>query len=329
MLEVKDLKKNFGKTEVIKGISFDVQKGEVVAIIGPSGCGKSTLLRCLNMLEKPTSGKIILDNEDITGKKVDLTKIREKMGMVFQQFNLFPHLTVLENITVAPLNLKLLTKEEATKKALELLKSIGLEDKKDNYPNELSGGQKQRVAIARALATQPKYLLCDEATSALDPNTTNSILDLLKEINEKLGVTIIVITHEMRVVEKICTHVAVLNEGEIVEQGSVQEVFLSPKTKVAQEMIYPKQKFDNRTYQGKVFRLVFGGQASSEPVVANLVLKCHIPVNILGAGTEDIGGKAYGQMLLEFPQDEAVIALAKEYLDSIGVHYEEEDVDGI
>ena len=133
----------------------------------------------------------------------------------------------------------------------------------------------------------------------------------------------------MRVVEKICTHVAVLNEGEIVEQGSVQEVFLSPKTKVAQEMIYPKQKFDNRTYQGKVFRLVFGGQASSEPVVANLVLKCHIPVNILGAGTEDIGGKAYGQMLLEFPQDEAVIALAKEYLDSIGVHYEEEDVDGI
>lgn len=224
MLEVKDLKKNFGKTEVIKGISFDVQKGEVVAIIGPSGCGKSTLLRCLNMLEKPTSGKIILDNEDITGKKVDITKIREKMGMVFQQFNLFPHLTVLENITVAPLNLKLLTKEEATKKALELLKSIGLEDKKDNYPNELSGGQKQRVAIIRTLMMNPEIILFDEPTSALDPEMVGEVLTLIKTLVDKKN-TIIIVSHEMEFIKNCATKVLFLDEGKIAYSGTPQKVF--------------------------------------------------------------------------------------------------------
>lgn len=224
MLEVKDLKKNFGKTEVIKGISFDVQKGEVVAIIGPSGCGKSTLLRCLNMLEKPTSGKIILDNEDITGKKVDLTKIREKMGLVFQQFNLFPHLTVLENITVAPLNLKLLTKEEATKKALELLKSIGLEDKKDNYPNELSGGQKQRVAIIRTLMMNPEIILFDEPTSALDPEMVGEVLTLIKTLVDKKN-TIIIVSHEMEFIKNCATKVLFLDEGKIAYSGTPQKVF--------------------------------------------------------------------------------------------------------
>lgn len=224
MLEVKDLKKNFGKTKVIKGISFDVQKGEVVAIIGPSGCGKNTLLRCLNMLEKPTSGKIILDNEDITGKKVDLTKIREKMGMVFQQFNLFPHLTVLENITVAPLNLKLLTKEEATKKALELLKSIGLEDKKDNYPNELSGGQKQRVAIIRTLMMNPEIILFDEPTSALDPEMVGEVLTLIKTLVDKKN-TIIIVSHEMEFIKNCATKVLFLDEGKIAYSGTPQKVF--------------------------------------------------------------------------------------------------------
>lgn len=224
MLEVKDLKKNFGKTKVIKGISFDVQKGEVVAIIGPSGCGKSTLLRCLNMLEKPTSGKIILDNEDITCKKVDLTKIREKMGMVFQQFNLFPHLTVLENITVAPLNLKLLTKEEATKKALELLKSIGLEDKKDNYPNELSGGQKQRVAIIRTLMMNPEIILFDEPTSALDPEMVGEVLTLIKTLVDKKN-TIIIVSHEMEFIKNCGTKVLFLDEGKIAYSGTPQKVF--------------------------------------------------------------------------------------------------------
>lgn len=224
MLEVKDLKKNFGKTKVIKGISFDVQKGEVVAIIGPSGCGKSTLLRCLNMLEKPTSGKIILDNEDITGKKVDLTKIREKMGMVFQQFNLFPHLTVLENITVAPLNLKLLTKEEATKKALEHLKSIGLEDKKDNYPNELSGGQKQRVAIIRTLMMNPEIILFDEPTSALDPEMVGEVLTLIKTLVDKKN-TIIIVSHEMEFIKNCATKVLFLDEGKIAYSGTPPKVF--------------------------------------------------------------------------------------------------------
>lgn len=224
MLEVKDLKKNFGKTEVIKGISFDVQKGEVVAIIGPSGCGKSTLLRCLNMLEKPTSGKIILDGEDITSKKVDLTKNREKMGMVFQQFNLFPHLTVLENITVAPINLKLLTKEEATKKALELLKSIGLEDKKDNYPNELSGGQKQRVAIIRTLMMNPEIILFDEPTSALDPEMVGEVLTLIKTLVDKKN-TIIIVSHEMEFIKNCATKVLFLDEGKIAYSGTPQKVF--------------------------------------------------------------------------------------------------------
>lgn len=224
MLEVKDLKKNFDKTEVIKGISFDVQKGEVVAIIGPSGCGKSTLLRCLNMLEKPTSGKIILDGEDITSKKVDLTKIREKMGMVFQQFNLFPHLTVLENITVAPINLKLLTKEEATKKALELLKSIGLEDKKDNYPNELSGGQKQRVAIIRTLMMNPEIILFDEPTSALDPEMVGEVLTLIKTLVDKKN-TIIIVSHEMEFIKNCATKVLFLDEGKIAYSGTPQKVF--------------------------------------------------------------------------------------------------------
>lgn len=224
MLEVKDLKKNFGKTEVIKGISFDVQKGEVVAIIGPSGCGKSTLLRCLNMLEKPTSGKIILDGEDITSKKVDLTKIREKMGMVFQQFNLFPHLTVLENITVAPINLKLLTKEESTKKALELLKSIGLEDKKDNYPNELSGGQKQRVAIIRTLMMNPEIILFDEPTSALDPEMVGEVLTLIKTLVDKKN-TIIIVSHEMEFIKNCATKVLFLDEGKIAYSGTPQKVF--------------------------------------------------------------------------------------------------------
>ena len=224
MLEVKDIKKNFGKTEVIKGISFDVQKGEVVAIIGPSGCGKSTLLRCLNMLEKPTSGKIILDDEDITHKKTNLSKVRKKMGMVFQHFNLFPHLTVLENITVAPVNLKLLTKEEATKKALEFLKSIDLEDKKNNYPNELSGGEKQRVAIIRTLLMNPEIILFDEPTSALDPEMVGEVLSLIKTLVDKKN-TIIIVSHEMEFIKKCATKVLFLDEGKIVYSGSPKKVF--------------------------------------------------------------------------------------------------------
>mgnify|MGYP002523407935 CR=1 FL=1 len=333
MIRLEQVSKTFylrdRQVDALKQIDLKIEDGSIFGIIGSSGAGKSTLVRCLNLLERPTSGKVYLDDVELTALgQGKLRKERQKIGMVFQQFNLLAQRTALRNVCY-PLEIAGVPAKQAKERAIELLEMVGLKDRMQNYPAQLSGGQKQRVAIARALATEPRYLLCDEATSALDPNTTNSILELLKEINERLGVTIVVITHEMKVVEKICTQVAVLNDGSIIEEGAVQDVFLSPKTKIAQEMIYPKQKYDVRNYSGKVFRLAFGGQASTEPVVANLVLKCNAPVNILGASTEDIGGRAFGQMLLEIPTDEAVQAKAKEYLDSIGVHYEEEDRDDI
>lgn len=333
MIRLEQVSKTFylrdRQVDALKQIDLKIEDGSIFGIIGSSGAGKSTLVRCLNLLERPTSGKVYLDDVELTALgQGKLRKERQKIGMVFQQFNLLAQRTALRNVCY-PLEIAGVPAKQAKERAIELLEMVGLKDRMQNYPAQLSGGQKQRVAIARALATEPRYLLCDEATSALDPNTTNSILELLKEINERLGVTIVVITHEMKVVEKICTQVAVLNDGSIIEEGAVQDVFLSPKTKIAQEMIYPKQKYDVRNYSGKVFRLAFGGQASTEPVVANLVLKCNAPVNILGASTEDIGGRAFGQMLLEIPTDETVQAKAKEYLDSIGVHYEEEDRDDI
>jgi len=333
MIRLEQVSKTFylrdRQVDALKQIDLKIEDGSIFGIIGSSGAGKSTLVRCLNLLERPTSGKVYLDDVELTALgQGKLRKERQKIGMVFQQFNLLAQRTALRNVCY-PLEIAGVPAKQAKERAIELLEMVGLKDRMQNYPAQLSGGQKQRVAIARALATEPRYLLCDEATSALDPNTTNSILELLKEINERLGVTIVVITHEMKVVEKICTQVAVLNDGSIIEEGAVQDVFLSPKTKIAQEMIYPKQKYDVRNHSGKVFRLAFGGQASTEPVVANLVLKCNAPVNILGASTEDIGGRAFGQMLLEIPTDEAVQAKAKEYLDSIGVHYEEEDRDDI
>ncbi len=333
MIRLEQVSKTFylrdRQVDALKQIDLKIEDGSIFGIIGSSGAGKSTLVRCLNLLERPTSGKVYLDDVELTALgQGKLRKERQKIGMVFQQFNLLAQRTALRNVCY-PLEIAGVPAKQAKERAIELLEMVGLKDRMQNYPAQLSGGQKQRVAIARALATEPRYLLCDEATSALDPNTTNSILELLKEINERLGVTIVVITHEMKVVEKICTQVAVLNDGSIIEEGTVQDVFLSPKTKIAQEMIYPKQKYDVRNYSGKVFRLAFGGQASTEPVVANLVLKCNAPVNILGASTEDIGGRAFGQMLLEIPTDETVQAKAKEYLDSIGVHYEEENRDDI
>lgn len=332
MIRLEQVSKTFKlknhSVEALKNINLTIEDGSIYGIIGSSGAGKSTLVRCLNLLEHPTAGKVYMDDIELTNLSAGaLRKERRRIGMVFQQFNLLAQRNALKNVTY-PLEISGVPAKEARNRAMELLKLVGLEDRMYSFPSQLSGGQKQRVAIARALATDPKYLLCDEATSALDPATTNAILDLLKEINESLGVTIIVITHEMRVVEKICTQVAVLNDGEVVESGDVKEVFLSPKNPITRDMIYPKQKYDNRSFQGTVLRIAFGGQSSTEPIVAKLVLKCQAPVNILGASTEDIGGKAYGQMLLEFPKDERVLQEGKKYLDSIGVYYEEGDVDG-
>lgn len=224
MLEVKDLKKSFFNNEVLKGVNLTIEKGDRVAIIGPSGCGKSTLLRCFNMLEKPNSGKVIFDEQELTMEDVQLSFVRRKMGMVFQQFNLFPHLTVLDNIILAPVVLSVLSKEEAKKRAFLLLRSIGLEDKANSYPNQLSGGQKQRVAIVRTLIMDPEIILFDEPTSALDPEMVGEVLDLIMEVANR-GITMVLVSHEMNFVKKFANKVIFLDEGKISFMGSVDEAF--------------------------------------------------------------------------------------------------------
>ena len=236
MITVKNLKKKFGNKVVLKGIDLNVEKGECVVIIGPSGCGKSTLLRCINGIEKLTSGKVIFEGKDINGKNVDINKIREKMGMVFQQFNLFPHLTVIENIILAPVKLKIMTKEDAIKKAVELLELIDLKDKKDMYPSQLSGGQKQRIAIVRALIMNPDVILFDEPTSALDPEMVDEVSNLMKDLAKK-GMTMIVVTHEMSFVKECATRVIFMENGSIIEEGTVKEIFENPKSDRLKEFL--------------------------------------------------------------------------------------------
>ena len=228
ILEVKDLHKSFGEQEVLKGISTEVNRGDVIAIIGPSGCGKSTFLRSLNLLETPTSGQILFEGTDLTDKSTDINVTRQKIGMVFQQFNLFPHKTVKENILLAPVTLKLMTPEEAEKKAMELLTRVGLPDKADAYPGSLSGGQKQRIAIARALAMNPDVMLFDEPTSALDPEMVGEVLEIMKELAES-GMTMVVVTHEMGFAREVATRVVFINEGNIQEENTPQEFFANPQ----------------------------------------------------------------------------------------------------
>ena len=228
MIRVSNLHKSFGKNDVLKGIDEHIKKGEVVVVIGPSGSGKSTFLRCLNLLEEPTSGKIIFEDNDITDKKVDINKIREKMGMVFQQFNLFPHKTVLENLTIAPIKVKGISKAEAEKKAIELLDRVGLTNKSKSYPLSLSGGQKQRIAIARALAMEPDVMLFDEPTSALDPEMVGEVLNVMKDL-AKEGMTMVVVTHEMGFAKEVGDRIIFMDNGNIVEQGTPEEIFSNPK----------------------------------------------------------------------------------------------------
>ena len=228
MIVVKDLHKSFNGTEVLKGIEEEINDGEVVVVIGPSGSGKSTFLRCLNLLEKPDSGEIWVDNEQINTNKVNKNHVREKMGMVFQHFNLFPHLTVKKNITLAPVKLKKMTPAEADKKAMELLKIVGLEDKADVYPKQLSGGQQQRIAIARSLAMEPEIMLFDEPTSALDPEMVGEVLDVMKNL-AKSGMTMVVVTHEMGFAREVATRILFMDEGQIIEKGSPMDIFDSPQ----------------------------------------------------------------------------------------------------
>jgi len=227
-VEIKNLKKNFGDLQVLKDINLEVDEGEVICVIGPSGSGKSTMLRCINALEEATSGTIIVDGNEITGEPANINIYRRDIGMVFQQFNLFPHMTVIENITFAPISLKILTKEEAKKTALRLLKRVGLEDKVNAYPGQLSGGQKQRVAIARALAMNPDVMLFDEPTSALDPEMVGEVLNVMKKLAQE-GMTMIVVTHEMGFAREVSNRVIFIDEGYIVEQGSPEELFGRPQ----------------------------------------------------------------------------------------------------
>jgi ABC-type polar amino acid transport system ATPase subunit len=228
MIAVKNLEKHYGKLHILKGIDLEIRKGEVVVVIGPSGSGKSTFLRCLNLLEQPTGGEITFEGESITSRKHDINITREKMGMVFQQFNLFPHMTVLQNITLAPLKVKKRSKQEAEKIALNLLQTVGLEDKKDAYPAQLSGGQKQRIAIARALAMQPHVMLFDEPTSALDPEMVGEVLEVMKKLAED-GMTMVIVTHEMGFAREVGDRILFMDGGVIVEQGTPAEVFGNPK----------------------------------------------------------------------------------------------------
>ena len=279
MIELVNVSKHFettsGTVEAVNGVSLRIEKGDIFGIIGLSGAGKSTLVRCINLLERPTEGQVLFDGTDLCAlSPAELREKRRKITMIFQSFNLLSQRTALKNVCY-PMEISGVPKAKQIEKAKELLGIVGLSDRLNSYPAQLSGGQKQRVAIARALATDPEVLLCDEATSALDPNTTRSILALLKEINEKLGVTVIIITHEMKVVEQICNKVAVLDHGNVVETGSVKEVFLSPKSDIARDLILPKGGAAKNFTGGRIIRLVFDGQSSFEPVVANICLEYH------------------------------------------------------
>ena len=236
MIKVENLKKNFGKLEVLRGIDENIEKGEKIVVIGPSGSGKSTFLRCLNLLEVPTEGNIYLDGVCITDKKADVNKIRQKMGMVFQHFNLFPHLSVLKNLTLAPIKLKLMGKEQAESEAMDLLKRVGLADKADAFPPQLSGGQKQRIAIVRALAMKPEVMLFDEPTSALDPEMVGEVLDVMKDL-AKAGMTMVVVTHEMGFAREVATRVLFMDEGVIMEQNTPRDFFANPQNARAQEFL--------------------------------------------------------------------------------------------
>lgn len=330
MIEIKNLSKTFAgkeaQVEALKNINLEIGQGEIYGIIGMSGAGKSTLVRCLNFLERPTEGTVFIEGKDLSKcSGSELRKVRTEIAMIFQHFNLLMQRTVLDNVCF-PMEITKTSRKDAVKRARELLEIVGLSQKELSYPAQLSGGQKQRVAIARALATNPKILLCDEATSALDPTTTKAILALLKEINEKYGITIVIITHEMAVVQEICSHVAIIDEGSLAETGTVEEVFSRPKSKAAKKLVFRGEEKHYDEMRGKrCIRIVFSSNSSYEPVIANMVLACNAPVNILLADTQDIGGVAHGQMILQLPEEEVTAEKMIQYLKNRKLEVEELD----
>ena len=328
---IQDVSKTFetkdGSVQALNHVSLSIETGDIYGIIGMSGAGKSTLVRCMNFLEVPSEGNVLIDGKPLSEfSPKELRKEREKIGMIFQHFNLLMQKNVLENVCF-PLYIQGKKKAEARAKALELLEIVGLADRAKAYPAQLSGGQKQRVAIARALASDPQILLCDEATSALDPQTTSSILELLQDINQKFGITIVIITHQMSVVREICTHVAIMKDGEVKEQGLVEEIFSHPKSQVAKELISKdsgndvesKKLTQSEIQDGEIVRIVFSENSAFEPVIANLILTFHEPVNILKANTKNVGGVAKGEMILQFMSDSTNVPEMKKFLTERGL----------
>ena len=327
MIELKHLGKIYRTADkeivALEDINLTINDGEIFGIIGLSGAGKSTLVRCINLLERPSSGEVLVDGKSLTMlSRKELLKLRQSIGMIFQNFNLLEQRNVLQNVCF-PLEIAGTPRPDARRRAKELLSLVGLSDRETSYPSQLSGGQKQRVAIARALATNPKYILCDEATSALDPNTTRSILELLRQINEELGVTIIVITHEMKVIDQICDRVAVIDHSHIAEEGKVSEVFTNPRSDIARNLIIPKERTVLETEGGKRLRLNFDGETTSGPHIAEMILACQAPVSILQASTKELDGVIYGYTIIELPTDQHQADKVLIWLQNSGIPYKE------
>ena len=308
IIEIKNLSKTFGlgssQVAALQDVSLTVNAGEIFGIIGLSGAGKSTLVRCINLLERPDQGGVLFHGQDLMNlKEKELRMQRRKISMIFQSFNLLEQRNCLDNICF-PLELAGVSRKDAKKRAMELLETVGLPDKANAYPVQLSGGQKQRIAIARALASDPEVLLCDEATSALDPKTTDSILKLLQKINKERGITVIIITHQMSVIEQICHRVAILDAGVVAEIGEVEAVFSNPQSKAGRRLVSPDVALPLFDWDTPVARIAFNGNASADPIIASVAMELGVKVSILGAATRNVDGKAFGTMLISLPADE-------------------------
>ena len=327
IIEIKNLSKTFGTGEsqvtALQDVNLQIKKGDIFGIIGLSGAGKSTLVRCINLLERPDEGEVLFHGKNLMAvSEKELRQQRRKISMIFQSFNLLEQRTNLDNICF-PLELVGTPKKEARKRAMELLEIVGLPDKANAYPVQLSGGQKQRIAIARALASDPEVLLCDEATSALDPQTTDSILKLLQKINKERGITVIIITHQMSVIEQICHRVAILDHGEVAEVGDVEDVFRNPKSKAGRRLVSPNMALPV-SGDMPIARIAFNGNTSSDPIIASVALDLGIKVSIMGADTRNVDGRAFGTMLISLPDDISERRRVLDYLNGFdGVVAEE------
>ena len=324
IIRLTGLTKHFGGGEnevaALNDINIEIQRGEIFGVIGLSGAGKSTLVRCINLLERPTTGSVVVDGKEMTAlSPKELRQARKSIGMIFQGFNLLMQRTALDNICF-PMELAGKPRKEAVARARELLEIVDLASKENAYPAQLSGGQKQRIAIARTLAMDPQVLLCDEATSALDPKTTRDILRLIQDINKRLGITVVVITHEMKVIEEICSRVAILDHGNLAETSTVEEVFASPKSEAGRRLVYPDgvpyEMLRQEARTARVIRVAFNGGTAYQPLIASLAIDCGVKANILGADTRNIDGRAFGTMLLGLPEDETQVAKAMAYIRS-------------